>query len=62
MSKPRTIDSMHIQAGRRAFRLWETMQELPEGDGFERARDAYHAMFKDDKNFTANTEPYSRAE
>ena len=59
--KQRTIDNMHIAASRKAHRLWEVMQTEFDGSAFAAARDEYYAMFKDDRNFTKNTEPYRPA-
>ncbi len=59
--KQRTIDNMHPAARNKARKLWESMQYMPDGSGFEVARDAYHAMLKDNRNFVSNTEPYRAA-
>ena len=71
MKLQRTIDSMIPAAAARARHLWHSFNEAycdeslnarygtPE---FEQARDAYYAMFKDDRNFLPNTAPYVEAE
>ena len=62
MLKQRTIRNMTHNAGSRARRLWETMQDtFEDAPEFHSARDEYHNMFKDDRNFVAGTEPYEAA-
>ena len=59
MIKQRSIDSMTRKANSRAKSLWHTMQDFFEdAPEFLDARDEYHAMFKDDRNFVAGTAPY----
>ena len=59
MMKQRTTKNMTHKAGSRARRLWETMQDtFEDSPEFHRARDEYHNMFKDDRNFVDGVESY----
>ena len=60
-TKQRTIDNMKPEARSKAKRLWERMND-PLDEGALDARDTYHAMFRDDSNFLAGTEPYQKPE
>lgn len=71
MKLQRTIDSMIPAAAARARHLWHSFNEeycdesLNARYGtreFERARDEYYAIFKDDRNFLPDTEPYQEVE
>ena len=59
MLKQRTIKNMTNTANCRARALWEIMQTTTKNSIHDRARDTYHAMFKNDRNFVDGTEPYS---